>query len=64
MIYISFYCMLPFAIVGAWHIGTWLADLSLSKKNMSADELNAKIKADTTDRDVDRFLPKSLRRYE
>ena len=31
---------------------------------MTADELRARIAADTTDEDVDRFLPMSLRRYD
>lgn len=31
---------------------------------MSHEELLARIAADTTDRDVDRFLPASLKRYD
>jgi hypothetical protein len=30
---------------------------------MSAEELEARIRADTTDEDADRFLPPALRRY-
>lgn len=30
---------------------------------MSAEELDARIRADTTDEDADRFLPPVLRRY-
>lgn len=31
---------------------------------MTSDELQARIAADVTDRDVDKFLPQSLRKYE
>lgn len=38
--------------------------LGYRRATMTADELRARIAADTTDEDVDRFLPSSLRRYE
>jgi hypothetical protein len=41
-----------------------IAWLGNRRVTMTADELRARIAADTTDEDVDRFLPPSLRRYD
>jgi hypothetical protein len=38
--------------------------LGYRRATMTADELRARIAADATDEDVDRFLPPSLRRYD
>jgi hypothetical protein len=49
------------AICNLWcRVCDWLA---YGGTPMTHEELEARIKADMTDRDVDRFLPPSLRRY-